>query len=167
MARKIDVPPPRLRPAWLAAAGLLTVAYALVWPQAARARDPDVGAPDSVLGAWTTQDGHGVIWIEQCGDALCGRIVGILRTPGEPIPTDVRGVSQCGLTIITGAKPISDGSWRGQITDPRTGTVYGVELWLGDAGNLRLRGFLAVPLLGQTQTWSHYAGRLNETCDMT
>src|SRR5271168_35236 len=31
---------------------------------------------DGVLGAWSTPDGHGVVAIEQCGDALCGRIVG-------------------------------------------------------------------------------------------
>src|SRR5580692_10091941 len=90
---------------------------------------------ESVVGAWSTQDGHGVVTIERCGDALCGRIVGIDRAPGEPIPTDVHGASQCGLTIITKERPAGDGTWLGEVIDPRTGTTYGAKLWLDGAGN--------------------------------
>jgi uncharacterized protein (DUF2147 family) len=119
---------------------------------------------DSVLGNWSTEDGHGVIAIEQCGDSLCGRIVGIVRAPGEPIPKGVNGISQCGLTVITKEKPMGDGSWLGEVTDPRTGTMYRAKLWVDDMGNLRLRGFLGSPLLGQTQTWNHFTGRLTDAC---
>jgi hypothetical protein len=56
---------------------------------------------DSPMGTWSTANGHGVVAIVQCGDALCGRIVGIDREPTEPMPTDVHGNPQCGLTIIT------------------------------------------------------------------
>ena len=55
----------------------------------------------SPAGTWLTANGHGVVAIAQCGAALCGRIVGIDREPTEPMPTDVDGHSQCGLTIIT------------------------------------------------------------------
>ena len=44
----------------------------------------------------------------------------------------------------------------GHITDPRNGDVWGVELHLDPHGNLALRGFLGVPLLGRTQTWTRY-----------
>src|SRR5271170_972461 len=54
----------------------------------------------SPLGTWATSNGHGVIAIAPCGEALCGRIVGIDRAPTAPMPTDVNGRSQCGLTII-------------------------------------------------------------------
>jgi hypothetical protein len=59
----------------------------------------------SPTGTWLTANGHGVVAIAQCGDALCGRIVGIDREPTEPMPTDVDGHSQCGLTIITNERP--------------------------------------------------------------
>lgn len=119
-----------------------------------------------LLGAWATEDGRGVISIEQCGDALCGRIVGIGRLPGRPMPTDVHGVSQCGLAIITNEKPAGNGAWFGEITNPRTGTVYRAKLWLDDMGNLRVRGFLGLPLFGQTLTWHHFVGHLNAACEM-
>jgi uncharacterized protein (DUF2147 family) len=67
----------------------------------------------SPIGTWSTANGHGVIAIEQCGDALCGRIVGIDRRPTEPMPTDAHGRSQCGLIIITNEQPTADASWLG------------------------------------------------------
>src|ERR1700760_2204047 len=67
----------------------------------------------SPVGNWLTEGGHGVIEIAQCGPALCGRIVGIDRSPNEPMPTDVDGRSQCGLPIIADARPTADGAWVG------------------------------------------------------
>jgi uncharacterized protein (DUF2147 family) len=122
-------------------------------------------SPDALLGTWSTEDGHGVIAIEPCGDALCGRIVGIARPPGAPVPRDVHGASQCGLIIISDERPTADGSWLGHVTDPRTGITYGAEIWLDAMGNLRLRGFLGVPLLGQTQTWHRFTGHLTASCE--
>ena len=84
------------------------------------------------LGTWSTANGHGVVAIEPCGDALCGRIVGIDRAPTEPMPTDVHGRPQCGLTIITNEKPEADGTWVGQVTDPRDGRTYQAKLWLDE-----------------------------------
>jgi uncharacterized protein (DUF2147 family) len=142
---------------WALLAGALLLSASA--PRAAEAP-----SPDKLLGTWSTEDGTGVIAIEPCGDALCGRIVGIQRPPGAPIPRDVHGASQCGLTIISKERPKADGSWLGEVTDPRTGTTYGAELWTDAAGNLRLRGFLGLPLLGQTRTWHHFTGRLTDAC---
>ena len=50
----------------------------------------------SPAGTWLTANGHGVVAIAQCGDALCGRIVGIDREPTEPMPTDVAGPRSAG-----------------------------------------------------------------------
>ncbi|HVJ56174.1 MAG TPA: DUF2147 domain-containing protein [Aliidongia sp.] len=119
-----------------------------------------------MIGAWLTPEGDGVITIERCGDALCGRIAGITRAPGEAEPTDVNGKPQCGLTIISEERPDGDGTWLGEITDPRTGDTYGAKLWVGQDGNLRLRGFLGLPLLGETQTWRPFAGHLTPACEI-
>lgn len=118
----------------------------------------------SPVGTWLTEGGHGVIAIAECGDALCGRIVGIDRAPGAPMPTDVQGRPECGLTILTNEKPTSDQAWLGQITDPRNGRTYGAKLWVDGNGNLHLRGFLGVPLLGSTQVWRPFTGQLSADC---
>src|ERR1700739_434256 len=68
-------------------------------------------APENTpVGTWSTANGHGVIAIAQCGDALCGKIVGIDRAPTDPMPTDVHGQSQCALPILTGEKPPAAGT---------------------------------------------------------
>jgi uncharacterized protein (DUF2147 family) len=157
----------RASPGWIRAnlaartcgAALLGAALAVSPAGAAR--------PNGILGAWSVQDGHGVVAIEPCGDALCGRIVGIDRAPGEPIPTDVHGASQCGLTIISRERPSGDGAWLGEITDPRTGRTYRARLWVDDAGNLRLRGSLGLSLLGRTQTWRPFTGHLSAACGLS
>jgi uncharacterized protein (DUF2147 family) len=120
----------------------------------------------SPIGAWSTANGHGVIAIAPCGDALCGRIVGIDRAPREPMPTDVHGRSQCGLTIIKDEKPEADGTWLGEVTDPRDGTTYHAKLWLDADGNLNLRGFIGIPLLGSTETWRPFTGHLTAECGL-
>ena len=119
---------------------------------------------DGPLGTWATANGHGVVEIVRCGGALCGRIVGIDSAPGEAIPTDVHGRSQCGLTIITNERPNADGSWLGEVTDPRDGGTYQAKLWLDEVGNLKLRGFIGIPQLGATQTWRRFKGHLTADC---
>lgn len=118
------------------------------------------------LGEWLTASGHGVIKISPCGSSLCGRIVGIDRKPTEPMPTDVYGRPQCGLTIITGERPDTDGTWLGQVTDPRDGDSYHAELWLDAQGDLHLRGYIGIPLFGSTQVWHRFTGHLSPDCGL-
>jgi uncharacterized protein (DUF2147 family) len=138
------------------------ITFAITLIAASASATPDI----SPIGMWSTENGHGVIAIAQCGDAICGRIVGIDRAPTDPMPTDVNGRSQCGLTIITNEKPTGDGTWLGQITDPRNGDTYQAKLWLDESGNLNLRGFIGIPLLGSTQIWHKYAGHLTDDCGL-
>ncbi len=116
--------------------------------------------------AWATANGQAVVAIDRCGDALCGSIVGIGRKPTEPMPTDVHGRPQCGLTIITNERFQPDGTWLGRVTDPRDGGVYRAKLWLDEQGNLRLRGFIGIPALGATQTWHRFTGHLTAACGL-
>jgi uncharacterized protein (DUF2147 family) len=126
---------------------------------------PCAQSAPGLTGLWLTEDKRGVIAISPCGGNLCARIVGFfLDRPDEPTPTDYRGVSQCNLPMITGARQIQPGLWKGHITDPRNGDVWGVELHLDNRGNLALRGFLAIPLLGHTETWTRYPGKPPPNC---
>ena len=129
-----------------------------------------VGAavPTSPIGRWMTQNGSGIIDIEPCGGGgLCGRIVGVtLDHPGDPMPTDYQGHPQCMLTIVRDMLPAGGSSWRGQIEDPRDGTSYDATMRVDAQHRLRLRGFIGIPLFGQTQIWTRYAGPVPADCRM-
>lgn len=132
------------------------------------ARAQDLPAATSPTGVWRTQDHGGVIAVTPCGDALCAHIAGVvLDHPDDPMPLDFRGVSQCGLGLINDAREVSPGLWRGHILDPRNGGLYGVELRLDRRGQLLLRGFLGLPLLGRTETWTRYVGPVPADCRLS
>jgi uncharacterized protein (DUF2147 family) len=139
--------------------------FALMLPVHAAAASP------SVEGLWLTQDHDGVIAVAPCaaGDGkLCARIEGVmLDHADDPTPVDYRGVSQCHLPLIADAVQVEPNLWKGHITNPRNGDVWRVELYPERDGNLALRGYLGVPLLGQTQTWTRYGGTVPEDCRLT
>jgi uncharacterized protein (DUF2147 family) len=122
-------------------------------------------------GTWRTEDRRGVIRIGSCGGTLCGRIVGMQDPAPDGVPAkDVQGRPQCGLEIIHDIRPGDPGEWNATITNPEDGKVYGARLSLDEAGRLRLRGYLQVPLLGaalgSTQVWTSYGGRVTADCRM-
>jgi uncharacterized protein (DUF2147 family) len=120
----------------------------------------------SPQGTWLTTNGDGVVQIGQCGDALCGEIVGIDRKAAAPMPTDMHGRPQCGLTIISNERPETDGTWLGDITDPRDGSTYQAMLWVDERGNLHLRAFIGIPALGTTVIWRPFTGHLTAKCGL-
>lgn len=151
-----------MRHATRAAAVVVAVlaAAAPAWPQDG---PQDAATP---AGAWLTPDGDAVIVISPCGPALCGHIDGIaLDHPDDPIPTDYRGRSQCGLAIIRGLRPAGD-AWAGEIMDPRNGDIYQARLHREADGTLAVRGYVLMPLLGKTQQWQPYRGELPPDCRM-
>ncbi len=118
-------------------------------------------------GRWVTPNHDAVIEIAPCGQNLCGRIVGMALAPTDPIPNDWQGQTQCGLTIIK-TTPSTDAAgktvWNGSITDPRDGSVYHAKLTPGPANHLLLRGYIGLPLFGQTQSWTPYNGPITTDC---
>jgi len=120
-----------------------------------------------IEGPWLTEDSGGVIDIEPCGSLYCGRIVGLAAaSSGDPLPRDVNGNSRCGLEIIHGLAETGPGEWTGKIVNPDDGQTYSTRLSVDDRGRLRLRGYVLVPLLGQTQIWTRYVGRVTADCRM-
>jgi uncharacterized protein (DUF2147 family) len=104
--------------------------------------------------------------IYQCGPDLCGQIVGLAEA--SPPPVDWLGQPQCGLTIIN-TVPSQDPTtgeitYRGTVLDPRNGNTYNATIGLDDNHQLRLHGYMGLPIFGQTQTWSPYPGRTLSGC---
>ncbi len=131
---------------------------------------PARAAPSGPAGAWVTAGGGAVIQIHRCGNGLCGEISGMVLTPGDKIPVDWRGRSQCGLVIVKiPAVNVVDGqpAWYGTITNPRDGAVYHVRLTLDGDGSLLLRGYVGLPIFGRTQAWTRYTGALPPDCRLS
>jgi uncharacterized protein (DUF2147 family) len=60
-----------------------------------------------------------------------------------------------GLVIMRNMKRNDREYGGGDILDPRSGSVYGCKFWLEQGGTrLVVRGFIGIPLLGRSQTWT-------------
>ena len=121
-------------------------------------------AAPAVAGRWLTKDRSTVIDIEPCAGGLCGRIVGMSDWPAQGVPLDLHGQPECRETIIRDFRAAQPNLWKGDIINPNNGKVYDAELWLGGDTLLHLRGYIGLPLFGQTQVWTRYDGALPEDC---
>ncbi len=137
---------------------LCAMAVGLASPVAAHAEGADI------IGRWMTKDHDGVFEISQCGQEVCGRLAGLRYT--TDMPRDKRGEPECNLPMLNGFTPDPEtkGHWNGHVTDPDTGHVYHAKLWVSQSGDLKLRGFVAVPLFGETETWTRYTGDIGPAC---
>jgi uncharacterized protein (DUF2147 family) len=153
-------------------AAVLLVAFAcLALPAGARAQSnapsPAAVQTTAPTGFWATADHDGVIQIAPCGQDLCGQIVGMVLGQQDPTPKDWAGASQCHLTILQAAPHVDAGgqvSWTGSIVNPRNGSTYNIILRVNEQRQLLLRGYVGLPIFGETQTWSPYNGNLAENC---
>jgi uncharacterized protein (DUF2147 family) len=127
-------------------------------------------ASPSPQGIWLTEDGDGAVEIFDCGEFLCGRIVwqqSSLRPDGStdiddhnPDPA-LRHRPVCGLQIIGDLRQSDPATWSdGWVYDPDSGKTYHVKLTMESADTLRLRGYIGIPLLGESQLWQRAVGDL-------
>jgi uncharacterized protein (DUF2147 family) len=124
------------------------------------------GPPTTAAGFWAQvgDDGKTGGWFffwERNGE-FEGRLVKMFKQPGEQqiIDTcekcegDQKGAAMLGLTIVKGMKRDGYKYEDGTIMDPRDGSVYHAQMEMSpDGQKLSVRGYLMVPLLGQTQVW--------------
>lgn len=123
-------------------------------------------AAPGITGRWLTKDHSTVIDIEPCGGSLCGSIVGMVAWPKDGVPRDLHGQAECRETIIRDFRPVESNLWKGDIINPNTDKVYDAELWLGRDTQLHLRGYIGLPLFGQTQIWTRYDGEISGDCHL-
>jgi glucan biosynthesis protein C len=158
---------PIRRPVALSAsvATILLAAIGLTAPARSAAATP--------VGLWYAEGGAAQVAIEPCGSELCGRVVW-LRSPLDEDGCDLRDRHNpdqtlrsqrvMGLEVLRGLKPRPNGTWAsGSIYDPATGNTYTCHLALDGDDRVRLRGYVGIPLLGRTTTWTR-VGTENRSC---
>jgi len=105
---------------------------------------------------------EGWFLISECGGVYVGQIVKMFPKPGED-PSQLR-CTKCqgeqrnapvlGIMFIKGMQRHGLTYENGTILDPRDGSVYNAQMELSrDGGRLTVRGYLGIPLLGQSQVW--------------
>ena len=125
------------------------------------------------VGVWYAEGGAAQVAIEPCGSELCGRVVWLrspldedgcdLRDRHNPDPT-LRSRRVMGLEVLQGLTPRPNGTWAsGSVYDPATGNTYTCHLAFDGNDRLRLRGYVGIPLLGRTTTWTR-VGAENRMC---
>jgi len=117
-----------------------------------------------VVGLWKTPVQGGVIRIERCGEAICGRSVDSRNIRAHPDQTDVhnpdptlRGRPVKGLLILK-ALPMATDHWGdGSIYNPNDGATYHATFELEGADRLKVTGCLVAPLC-RSQVWTRSDG---------
>jgi uncharacterized protein (DUF2147 family) len=131
---------------------------------------PQAGMP-TATGLWEKLDASGepepLFRIIDCGAVYEGKIVKIFPRPGENPSTfrctqcegDQRNAPVIGLTFIKGMRREGLSYRDGTILDPRDGSVYSALMQLSrDGQTLTIRGYLGIPLLGQSEVWHRVPG---------
>lgn len=123
-------------------------------------------ADNSVVGFWQQVDNDGKLgpwfYFTEVDGLYEGRLVKVTKQPGEkanPVCSKCDGKQKdapmLGLTIVKKMRRDGKKYEDGTILDPRDGSVYHARMDLSEDGQkLSVRGYIAVPLLGQTQVWT-------------
>jgi uncharacterized protein (DUF2147 family) len=112
-------------------------------------------APLGVVGLWRTAGDEGLVRIEACSQAICGRAVDDAppQTKFSSRDPSLHDQAVDGQLIMK-LKPLGPGRWGdGWIQNPDNGKSYKASITLSPDGRLRLKGCLVVPLC-RTQTWT-------------
>lgn len=122
-------------------------------------------------GYWLAENERSVIHVEQCGDALCGRIHWIIDGGMQydtKNPVDrLKGQPMCGLEIMQGLKQTSSNPNRyegGKIYKADDGDIYSANLSVDTADQLTVRGYMGISLLGKSQDWTRVSPQDYPAC---
>ncbi len=148
--------------------GLLAAAALISVPASTQGTGTQIST--SVAGLWLDNEGKARVEIAPCGGEMCGRIVWLkepLDPKGKPW-TDILNPEAakkvrpiCGLQIIGGLKPATNGTWTGGwVYDPEEGKQFNLELSLKDANTLTVLGYVGLRLLSETFYWQRQPGNL-------
>ena len=120
----------------------------------------------TAAGFWQQADNAGRVggwfYFWETNGLYQGRLVKMFGRPGERVfercakcPGTQKDAPMLGLTIVKGMRRDGLKYEDGTILDPRDGSIYHAQMELSpDGQKLSVRGYLGIPLLGQTQVWT-------------
>lgn len=133
--------------------------------------------PFSPIGTWWAEGGAAKVRVLECDDGLCARVIWLrspfdehgcaLRDRYNPDP-ELRDREMIGIEIVRGLTPDEDDQASftgGTIYDPTSGRTYRCDLTISSDGQLQIRGFLGLRLIGRTVTWTR-VGSEEQMCRM-
>ncbi|MGY4384111.1 uncharacterized protein (DUF2147 family) [Pedobacter sp. UYP24] len=117
---------------------------------------------DAVLGKWVNSTDEAHIDITKRGEKYFGKIVwlkdpkdgkGNIKTDYQNPNTSLRSKPIIGLEIIKNFV-YEDGKWTdGNIYDPKSGKTYSCNMSIKSNGDLNLRGYIGISIIGRTEIW--------------
>lgn len=113
--------------------------------------------PDAIVGEWWTEARQGRIrFVRSPDDTYSGILVGG-TDPGADVHNKdpaLRKRPLLGTVLIWHLRP-GDGEYvDGYVYNPRNGETYRMKAELTGTTTLKVRGYLGISLLGQSQTWT-------------
>ncbi len=115
-----------------------------------------------ITGLWKNEDATFEIFNDT--GKLAAKIVGLRepKTPDGKEKTDVHNPDATkhsrplmGLVFMSGFVPAGTGKWdHGTIYDPKTGNTYSCNMELENTNRLKVRGYIAISLIGRTDVWT-------------
>lgn len=117
---------------------------------------------DAILGKWVNSTGEAHLEISKRSEKFFGKIVwlkdpkdekGNVKTDYKNPAASLRSKPIVGLEILKNFV-YEDGKWiDGNIYDPKSGKLYSCNMTLKSNGDLSMRGYIGVSLLGRTEVW--------------
>lgn len=122
---------------------------------------------DDIVGVWLNEDKDAHVEIYNQGGKYFGKIIWLLHpnednatTPNlddKNLDASLRSRPVMGLQLLTDFVFDGDDEWEdGKIYDPKSGKTYSCYIEFDDdnKGELKVRGFIGVSLIGKTTYWT-------------
>lgn len=118
---------------------------------------------DDIIGIWELDDKASTMKIYKSGNTYSAKLLwgkDIVEADGKTSKKDIhnpdktlRNRDLTGITYLTGLTYDDDEYTNGRIYNALNGKTYKCYVWL-ENGALHLRGYLGLPILGQTTIWN-------------
>jgi len=117
---------------------------------------------DAILGKWINSTGEAHLEIFKRGDKYFGKLVWIKEPKGTEgvVKTDLKNPDPSlrtkpilGMEILKNFV-YDDGKWTdGSIYDPKSGKTYSCNMTIKENGQLNMRGYIGISLIGRSEVW--------------
>jgi len=117
---------------------------------------------DALIGEWWTENNEGRVAMARYKDGTYRGTTTCCVHKNDPNNPEIdirnpnpslRGRSTSGIVLIWNLKYEAGEFVDGHVYNPRDGKTYRIKMTIVDRETLKIRGYLGIALLGQTQIW--------------